>query len=105
MRLTPEGTVVWKKTLARHLDVSDPTVIVEQDATYIFYRNESSLDMVRIFNADGTATGINNVSAQAAENAKAESFYSLDGKRTDGLHKGINIVRMTDGSVHKVVKK
>lgn len=105
MRLSPEGTVVWKKTLASHLDVKDPTMIVEQDATYIFYRNASSLDMVRIFNADGSATGISNVSAPTAGNATAESYYSIDGMRTDGLHKGFNIVCMTDGSVHKVIKK
>lgn len=30
-------------------------------------------------------------------------FYRLDGSRSDGLHKGINIVRMSDGSVKTIM--
>ncbi|MGI6222323.1 MAG: hypothetical protein ACOYJG_01790 [Prevotella sp.] len=50
-------------------------------------------------------TGISNVNANANAKAKAESFYSIDGKRLSAPVKGLNIVKMSDGSVKKVIKK
>lgn len=46
--------------------------------------------------------GINEVST--AKNAKA-GIYTLSGARVTSLQKGINIIRMSDGSVHKVLVK
>ena len=46
-------------------------------------------------------TGISTVDETA--NAKAESFYSLDGKRLSAPAKGLNIVKMSDGSVKKII--
>ncbi len=46
--------------------------------------------------------GINEVST--SKNAKA-GIYTLSGARVTTLQKGINIIRMSDGSVHKVLVK
>lgn len=37
--------------------------------------------------------------------AMPTSYYSIDGKRLGEMSKGINIVRMSDGTVRKVIKK
>lgn len=34
-----------------------------------------------------------------------QTFYMLDGRRTTTLQRGVNIIRSTDGSVRKIVKK
>ena len=49
-------------------------------------------------------TGITNISTDA-KNAKAESFYSLDGKQLPAPAKGLNIVKMSDGSMKKMMIK
>lgn len=38
-------------------------------------------------------------------NAKAAQIFTLDGRQAARLNRGINIVRMSDGSVHKVMVK
>ena len=38
-------------------------------------------------------------------NAKATQVFSIDGRQSTRLNRGINIVRMSDGSVHKVLVK
>lgn len=47
------------------------------------------------------ATAVNGISAGAAP----EAIYSVDGARLQSLHKGMNIVKMSDGSVKKVLVK
>ena len=37
--------------------------------------------------------------------AEPSDIYSLDGQRTEQLRKGVNIVKMSDGTVKKVVVK
>ncbi|MGM9697403.1 MAG: hypothetical protein ACI3Y0_01990 [Prevotella sp.] len=46
------------------------------------------------------STGIHN---NASENAVVERVFSIDGRETTKLGKGINIVKMSDGSVKKVL--
>lgn len=101
MRLDKDGGIVWKKTYGRGLDISDPSFIVEEDASYLFFRGESSLDVLRVFNADGTTTGINTL--ESSENAVPKSYYTLDGKKLNAPQKGINLVRMSDGTARKIV--
>ena len=50
---------------------------------------------------DDIAAGIDSPSAPAAD-AHPTAIYSADGKRTATMHNGLNIVRMSDGSVKKV---
>lgn len=103
MRLNKDGGIIWKKTFGRGLDVKDATFIVEEDASYLFFRGESSLDILRVFNADGTTTGINSI--ESSENAQPKAYYTTDGKQLNAPQKGINIVRMSDGTARKVVLK
>ena len=49
-----------------------------------------------------TATGINHITANKAANIDA--IYNLDGKRSNGTNRGLNIIRMTDGTTKKVMK-
>lgn len=50
---------------------------------------------------DAEASAIQNVNADM----KAQSRYSLDGRQMPSAQKGLNIVRMADGSVRKVMVK
>lgn len=54
---------------------------------------------------DATATGINNTHVENNGYSKVKSIYSTDGKRLDSTKKGINILKMEDGSVRKVIIK
>lgn len=104
MRLNPQGEVIWKKNFGRSIEVSSATCIVEEDATYVFFRGKNSLDMIRVFNTDGSTTaGIDNL--QTSDEAEPSAYYSIDGKKLNSPQKGINIVRMTDGTTKKVVLK
>ncbi|MBO4665163.1 MAG: hypothetical protein J5663_12255 [Bacteroidaceae bacterium] len=47
-----------------------------------------------------TPTGVSTVNV----NAEAKEFFTLSGIKTNGMKKGINIVKMADGSVVKIVK-
>lgn len=51
-----------------------------------------------------TTTGINSVSAGANANATETARYDLSGKRLSAPTKGINIVKMSDGTVRKVMR-
>ena len=53
----------------------------------------------------GTATPTGIDAAQADGNAsKAEAIYTISGVQTNAMGKGINIIKMADGTVKKVVK-
>jgi len=49
----------------------------------------------------GEATAISAVSNNSKQ---ATEIYTLDGKRVQNMQRGMNIIRMNDGSVRKVVK-
>lgn len=57
---------------------------------------------VAIMDDSGQTTFINEVEAESLD--MEEEVYSVDGKRVSGLQKGINIVRMKDGTVRKIWK-
>lgn len=103
MRLNHDGGIVWKKDFGNNILVSDATCIVEEDATYIFFRGKNSLDAVRVFNADGSTSDIDGI--QNTDNAEPMAYYSIDGKKLNVPKKGVNIVRMTDGTAKKTVLK
>lgn len=52
---------------------------------------------------NSTPTGIDNINANSS--AKAEAIYSVNGVRNAQLNKGLNIVKMSDGSVKKFMVK
>lgn len=52
---------------------------------------------------NSTPTGIDNINATSS--AKAEAIFSVNGVRNAQLNKGLNIVKMSDGSVKKIMVK
>lgn len=52
---------------------------------------------------NSTPTGIDNINANSS--AKAEAIFSVNGVRNVQLNKGLNIVKMSDGSVKKIMVK
>ena len=79
-------------------------------ATYASYEGENGDQMVlsNIIEEiktylNSTPTGIDNINATSS--AKAEAIYSVNGVRNAQLNKGLNIVKMSDGSVKKIMIK
>lgn len=52
---------------------------------------------------NSTPTGIDNINATSS--AKAEAIFSVNGARNAQLNKGLNIVKMSDGSIKKIMVK
>lgn len=52
---------------------------------------------------NSTPTGIDNINANSS--VKAEAIFSVNGVRNAQLNKGLNIVKMSDGSVKKIMVK
>ena len=52
-----------------------------------------------------SATGIETISQQSDTTATVEAVYTIDGKRLQQLQHGLNIVRMSDGSIRKIMVK
>ena len=48
--------------------------------------------------------GVDEISAGAVD-ATPVAIYTLDGKRVNEMTKGINIIRMSDGTTRKVIRK
>ena len=58
---------------------------------------------VKAFYFDGDATAIN--ALDALTSGSYEAIYSADGKKLNRIEKGVNILKMADGSTHKVIVK
>lgn len=52
---------------------------------------------------NSTPTGIDNINANSS--AKTEAIFSVNGVRYAQLNKGLNIVKMSDGSIKKIMVK
>lgn len=50
------------------------------------------------------STGIDGITAKDGSN-EVKHIYSLDGQQHDKLQRGVNVVRMGDGSTRKVIIK
>ena len=63
----------------------------------------------KVYEKDGaytnTATSIEGVETVTKTNGTVEAVFSANGTRQGRLQRGINIVRMSDGSVRKVIVK
>lgn len=55
-----------------------------------------------VIDVNGDPTAVETI--KPAEDLTIDQIYSIDGKRMERLGKGINIIRMSDGSVRKVLK-
>ena len=72
--------------------------------TYSATKNtlQNIIDTIKTY-LNSTPTGINNINANSS--AKAEAIYSVNGVRNAQLNKGLNIVKMSNGSVKKIMVK
>lgn len=72
--------------------------------TYSANKNtlQNIIDTVKTY-LNSTPTGIDNINATSS--AKAEAIFSVNGVRNAQLNKGLNIVKMSDGSVKKIMVK
>ena len=100
-----EFTMEGDKATANN--VSQQFAIAEGDEAVIKVSSPSwfKADNFKLFYHGANSSicvGINEVST--SKNAKA-GIYTLSGARVTSLQKGINIIRMSDGSVHKVLVK
>ena len=110
-RYDKEGNRVWTKTIGREIAPTDLTFIVEEEAAYLFYREQKAAKEpgIKIFrispNGDYDVTykeneqnGINDIKDTQAQ---PQGIYSLDGKQLAQPQKGLNIIRMSNGTVKK----
>lgn len=63
---------------------------------------QNIIDTIKTY-LNSTPTGIDNINATSS--AKAEAIFSVNGVRNAQLNKGLNIVKMSDGSVKKIMVK
>ncbi len=72
--------------------------------TYSANKNtlQNIIDTVKTY-LNSTPTGINNINAYSS--AKTEAIFSVNGVRNAQLNKGLNIVKMSDGSIKKIMVK
>ena len=50
-------------------------------------------------------TGIETVAAESVSNADITNIYDLNGRHRDALQPGVNIVKMSNGTTRKVIKR
>lgn len=63
---------------------------------------QNIIDTIKTY-LNSTPTGIDNMNATSS--AKAEAIFSVNGVRNAQLNKGLNIVKMSDGSIKKIMVK
>ena len=80
--------------------------IYDSEGSYIWSLMDSNRDWVTnewVKITQGTATGVETV--RTDEPAAVSEIYSPDGRRQNEMKRGLNIVRMTDGTAKKVIVK
>ena len=72
--------------------------------TYSANKNtlQNIIDTIKTY-LNSTPTGIDNINANSS--AKTEAIFSVNGARNAQLNKGHNIVKMSDGSIKKIMVK
>lgn len=113
-RYDKDGNRVWTKTIGRNLDCTAINMIVEPEATYLFYREFSEekgpgVKMFRI-GSDGTynvtydipedPTCIKNTNGVSTASKR---YFTVDGRQISQPQSGLNIVKDGNGSVRKYV--
>ncbi len=109
-RYNADGERIWSRTIGRELDINSVTFFVEKEATYLFYRElkgnkQPGIKIFRInhdggYNVDYEA-GIENTTQTVSG---ATQYYDMSGRQLHKAQRGMNIVRLNDGSVQKIVK-
>lgn len=63
---------------------------------------QNIIDTIKTY-LNSTPTGIDKINANSS--AKTEAIFSVNGVRNAQLNKGLNIVKMSDGSIKKIMVK
>lgn len=89
--------------LSQLKEILTSTAAVNYD-TYSANKNtlQNIIEEIKTY-LNSTPTGIDNINTNSS--AKAEAIYSVNGVRNAQLNKGLNIVKMSDGSVKKIMVK
>lgn len=94
-----DGTLLTSTTAPTYVDNSAGTADHLYQVTTVY---EGNLESLPVTVKDGTS-GIVSINAQGTN--AIQGFYTIDGKKLQQPVKGINLVKMQDGSVKKIVKK
>ncbi len=106
---------VWSRTISRDIAPSDVTVIFEDEALYMFYREtkEGKNPGITIFRMgidgnydvtydDGPTVGIDDIE-RSTSNAQPSTF-NIAGQQVNPSRHGLNIVRHADGTTTKQLR-
>lgn len=102
-RYDQEGNLKWKQQIGETGDFSDAVFIVEEECSYIVYENDfSNIMAARIYNDGKFIKVTDGISSTTDTTVTEKARYTVDGKAISTPQKGLNIVRMSDGTVKKV---
>ena len=94
-----DGTLLASTTAPTYVDYSAGTADHLYQVTTVYEGNLESLPVT----VKGGTSGIVTINAHGTN--AIQGFYTIDGKKLQQPIKGINLVKMQDGSVKKIVKK
>ena len=96
-----QGRYLNKLNFTAHEDNCKVRIGLKKDETF-----QNDYEVVGEWNLYflGTSTGIDDITAADA-NVKPVEFYSLSGARLNAPQRGINLIKMSDGTVRKVFVK
>lgn len=99
--LRPWGEVQGTATTAEEMTNGTTATKLQNGREEEVWVQKDGAPMLKIFAEGGT--GIESIPQQATVHSTAKQWYSLNGKRMNTSQKGLNIVRLADGTAHKVV--
>lgn len=94
-----DGTLLTSTTAPTYVDNSAGTADHLYQVTTVYEGNLESMPVT----VKGGTSGIVTINGQ--DTNAVQGFYTIDGKKLQQPIKGINLVKMQDGSVKKIVKK
>jgi hypothetical protein len=94
----PIGVSVFESSY--NLIYSQATLYVPQGKKEVYAQTDGWKEFLNIKEID--PSGIGTVSRNGAT---PKEYYSLGGERMNGQQKGLNIIRMSDGTVRKVLSR
>ena len=83
---------------------TEPTFTATDNGVYTV-RAANEMGGLSIASEAVTVTEASGIRTTESASATAEAYYSVDGKRIPRLQSGLNIVRMSDGNVQKILSK
>lgn len=79
-------------------------VTLHQDISPVYEWTYLYKDVEYVFRSDKTYTGLSQIDNDNVETA-IQDVYTIDGKKTNRLNRGINVVKMSNGMTKKIICK